>query len=79
MKYLVIFVVAIVVVGMWRNARKKGERGAGAGEVNKPRAPAQATEIVACALCRVHLPRSEALAGPGGVYCSAAHRQQADA
>jgi uncharacterized protein len=41
-----------------------------------PRAEAKAPELVACAQCGVHLPRSEALAGPDGAaryYCTADH------
>ena len=31
-------------------------------------------DLPACAECGVYLPRSEALAGPDGVFCSEAHR-----
>lgn len=31
-------------------------------------------EMVACAMCGLHLPRTEALPGRGGVFCSEAHR-----
>lgn len=39
-----------------------------------PAAPAGAQDIVACAECGLHVPRSEALPGRGGHFCSAAHR-----
>jgi uncharacterized protein len=39
--------------------------------------PAGGTEdMVACARCGAHLPRSEALAARGLHYCSSAHRDQ---
>lgn len=31
-------------------------------------------EVVACAMCGLHLPRAEALPGRGGVFCGEAHR-----
>jgi uncharacterized protein len=34
--------------------------------------------MVRCAHCGLHLPATEAIAGPGGaVYCSTAHREAA--
>ncbi|MGQ2981692.1 MAG: PP0621 family protein, partial [Polaromonas sp.] len=41
--------------------------------------PQQATEVVACAVCAVHLPRPDALPGRRGLYCSEAHRRQDEA
>ena len=73
MKYALIFGLVLVVIWLWRSSRKK---------VTSPpaaRAPvAKSTEVVACAVCSVHLPRTEAVAGKHGLYCSVAHRQQAD-
>lgn len=78
MKYLLIF--GLVLFGLWF-LRSKLRSGSASTATRKPPAPDQQarlpTEMVACAVCHVHLPRSEALAGPGGLYCSAAHRQQA--
>ncbi|MGH8832099.1 MAG: PP0621 family protein, partial [Polaromonas sp.] len=37
----------------------------------------EVTEMVACDVCQVHLPRSEALIGSKGIYCSDEHRRQA--
>lgn len=79
MKYLV--VLALVLVGLWL-WRSKGRTDS--HQVNKrpdqqpAPPPALPTEVVACDVCNVHLPRSEALTGPGGVYCSAVHRSQAE-
>lgn len=82
MKYLLIFGIALLVVWLWKNARRAEARDKMERDQSRPMASRNsekqlvATEIVACDVCHVHLPRSEALAGPGGVYCSAAHRKQ---
>lgn len=79
MKYLVIFALLLVVLWLWRSKRRPDSH-----QVNKrsdrrpPPSPALPTEIVACDVCHVHLPRSEALTGPAGVYCCVAHRSQAN-
>ena len=83
MKYALIFGLVLVVFWLWRSSRQ-----ARASQMNdrphrqpsaQPGAAVKTTEIVACALCHVHLPRTEALTGKRGLYCSAAHKQQADA
>lgn len=78
MKYLLIFTIVLVGLWLWRNNRR-AERHDAAVKPPAGRRPPQiaATEIVACDVCHVHLPRSEALTGPGGVYCSESHRRQA--
>lgn len=73
MKYALIFGLAMVVFWLWRSSRQK----MAPPPTSRPQV-AQATEVVACAVCSVHLPRIEAVAGKHGLYCSAAHRQQAD-
>jgi uncharacterized protein len=40
----------------------------------RPRGNSSAEEMVTCAHCGVHLPRSESLAARGLHYCSVAHR-----
>ena len=78
MKYALIIGVVLVVYWLWRSTRQVGT-----GNKKHPRAsqnpvvPEKATEIVACQVCQVHLPRNEALIGSSGLYCSAEHRQQA--
>lgn len=76
MKYLLVIVLALVVLWLWRSNRR-------AGQPDRPAPPADrtgkpATEVVACAVCAVHLPRSDALPGGKGFYCSDAHRRQAE-
>jgi len=73
MKYALILGLVLVVIWLWRSSRKK--------MASPPAARAQvakSTEVVACAVCSVHLPRTDAVAGKHGLYCSAAHRQQED-
>lgn len=82
MKYLVLLLVVVAVLWLMRSGR-----GAGTGAKNgSGAAPSQASstrgvepvvqQVVACSHCGVHLPRSEALTGPGGrLYCSESHRQ----
>ena len=77
MKYLIVSLVVLVGIWLWRNNRRAELRD------RQPRAPsppsqAQVTEVVACAVCSVHLPRTDALPGGQGVYCSDAHRRQAE-
>jgi uncharacterized protein len=41
-------------------------------------APPPPQDMVECPVCHVHLPRADALPGPGGQsYCCAEHRQRA--
>lgn len=80
MKYLLIIAIALVVVWLWRSGRPSLPRSTPAGRGRgKPAADKQAIEMVACGVCHVHLPRSDALPGPNGFYCSEAHRRAAGA
>jgi uncharacterized protein len=82
MKYLLILVLALAVIWLWQGKR----RAALADKARRQKAqqpagtsgPLPATEIIACDVCGVHLPRTEALAGGRGNYCSEAHRRQAE-
>jgi uncharacterized protein len=76
MKYLIVIALALVVVWIWRSNRRAGQ----ADRQPRQSAPLDkpATEVVACAVCAVHLPRADALPGGQGFYCSDAHRQQAE-
>jgi uncharacterized protein len=76
MKYLLIFGLVMVVFWLWRSSRQKITPPP--ADNARPPPTTRTTEVVACAVCHVHLPRTEALAGKHGLYCSAAHRQQAD-
>ncbi|MDW5445063.1 PP0621 family protein [Polaromonas sp. SM01] len=78
MKYLIVIAVVLVAVWLWRNNRRAELR-----DKPAPRRPVTGphqlpTEIVACAVCAVHLPRPDAVPGKRGLYCSDAHRRQAE-
>lgn len=85
MKYLLVMVLVLAVFWLWRHNRQ-AERDEAARA--RPRPPSGqgrgTTEMVACDVCQVHLPRSEALIGTksiqgkNGIYCSEAHRRQAE-
>ena len=82
MKYLVILVLALAVIWLWQGKR----RASLAEKARKQQAPQasskdralQTTEVIACDVCAVHMPLKEALTGGRGVYCSEAHRLQAE-
>ena len=78
MKYALVLGLVLVVFWLWRSGRQASAHIKNQTDARKNQAKIEkATEIVACQVCRVHLPRSEALSGAHGVYCSAEHRQQA--
>lgn len=70
MKYLILIAVVLGVLWLMRSLRKPSD----SAPPQKPASPPQQEEMVSCAQCGVHLPRSEALPGRGGVFCGEAHR-----
>ncbi|MDP2258036.1 MAG: PP0621 family protein [Polaromonas sp.] len=80
MKYLLVTALVLVVFWLWRHNRQAERKAAQSDSTTRPSRAAksaQATEVVACDVCQVHLPRSEAVTGRKGLYCSEAHRRQA--
>ncbi len=78
MKYLIVLALVFGVFWLWRHNRQ-AERDAARPPARPPSSGAsEVTEMVACDLCHVHLPKSEALIGSKGIYCCDAHRRQAD-
>jgi uncharacterized protein len=81
MAKLLLILLLVIVVGCWiarlrapTPPRDDGRPGSGPRE-RRSTAAGRPQEIVACAHCGLHLPRAEALEGPGGaLYCSEAHR-----
>jgi len=61
-----IFIVIIIALVYWllTSYRRKS---------NKPEAPPKAQDMVSCANCGVHLPKSESQFVDGKYYCCAAH------
>jgi len=74
MKYLILMLVVAGVLWWLRSSRRQDLPPA-PGAAHSPDGPAQHEEMLACAKCGVHLPRSEALPGRGGVFCGEAHRR----
>jgi uncharacterized protein len=71
MKYLVVLLVIVLVIWLARASRRAPPlRREG---TKKPEA---LEDMVSCAQCGLHLPRSEALPGLGGFFCGAAHRAE---
>lgn len=82
MKYLLlILIVGLVffVLGLKRARPAASQKPAPRPAPPAPSTPPGAQDIVACAECGLHVPRSEALPGRGGHFCSAAHRSAFEA
>lgn len=67
MKYLLVLIVVAVGAAWWRSRQAPAVRSTPAPRRAAPE------NMVACAHCGVHLPRSEAQVQDGKFYCSAAH------
>jgi uncharacterized protein len=74
MKYLILLLVVLAVVWFWRNGRDaSGPR----VKPEKKAPPPLPQDMVQCPVCRVHLPRADALPGPDGqLYCCGEHRSR---
>ncbi len=70
-KFLLLLAVGIVVYLILSRARRRSEQ----SESERKPVPAPATpeDMVRCAECGVHLPRSEGFASHGRFYCSDEH------
>lgn len=71
MRFLLIFLVVLVLAWRWRIWRTS-ERARKASPTASP-AP-KTTDMVRCGHCGMHLPVGEAIPGLQGSYCSTAHR-----
>lgn len=77
MKYLLLLAIVLVAVWLWRNNRRD-EKQQAPPAAKAPPLP-QPQDMVRCPVCSVHLPRTDALAGPDGrLYCCQEHRLRAD-
>ena len=70
MKFLLVFLVVLVIAWRWRTWRETSQLTL----KRKNTAVPDATTMVACHQCGVHLPANDAIVGTQGSYCSAAHR-----
>lgn len=76
LKLLLLIAVVFFLLSLVRNSRRPDEPRQRADARPRPAPPVQ-QDMVECPVCRVHLPRTDALPGPDGrLYCCAEHRQQ---
>ncbi|MBI5891194.1 MAG: hypothetical protein HZB47_11035 [Nitrosomonadales bacterium] len=66
-RLLFLLAVIVVVYLLLRSFRRQAP---------KQNASAPAEEMVRCAQCGVHLPKSESILANGNFYCSDAHRRE---
>lgn len=74
MKYLLVFLVVMLVAWRWRTGRSSEQL----ERRTKSSSPPAPLTMVCCDHCGVHLPQSDAVSGVRGTYCSTAHRQKAE-
>lgn len=78
MKYLLVLALVALVFFFWQSKRRADltQRQPKPAPSKPPRL--KTTDMVECAVCRVHLPRNEALEVQQLSYCSEAHRLEAE-
>jgi uncharacterized protein len=70
-----VFLAAAVLLVFWAiRSLRRGSGEAPPASPEKPPAAIGQEEMVACAKCGVHLPRSEAHSGRNALFCSERHR-----
>jgi uncharacterized protein len=77
MKYLLVLAVVVVAIWFWRRGRQEEMRSRPPPPPTPPAVGAPKA-MVRCAYCGLHLPATDAINGPDGIYCSAAHRKAAE-
>lgn len=70
-KFLLLLALGIVVYLIVSRMRRDGERSQARHEVQA--SSSKPEDMVRCAVCGVHLPRSEGFASRGKFYCSDEH------
>ena len=79
MKYLLVIAFILAAFWLWRHNQQVENKAHQTPPARGRGVPAKAlAEMVACPVCQVHLPKSEAFLGAKGFYCSEAHRRQAE-
>ncbi len=81
MKYLLVLALVALVFFFWqakRRAEISQRKPPGSSARPSRQAKLQTTDMVACAVCQLHLPRHEALQVRQASYCCEAHRLQGE-
>ena len=79
MKYLLLLAVLVIAYMVWRNNRIE-RHGEAPPRARGPAKESGPQEMIACAVCGLHLPRADAVTGSNGIlYCSQEHRLSAGA
>jgi uncharacterized protein len=73
-KYLLAFLVVLLVAWRWRTERAARQL----DTQRNPRPTDKPVDMVCCGQCGVHTPVGSAVTGKRGLYCSLAHRQEAE-
>jgi uncharacterized protein len=74
-KLLLLIAIVFAVIWWMRGARSSARN---EEAPRRPSSPPPPQDMVECPVCRVHLPRADALPGPDGqLYCCPEHRQRA--
>lgn len=78
MKALIILLAILAGVWLWRSGRDRNLGNQKRPRPVEPPGSSPTQPMVACSVCGVHVPSSEALIGHEGSYCCPAHRQRAE-
>lgn len=78
MKFLLVFAVVLIGFFLWRSNRATQQPPAKPPAPDKPASGARSVDMVECAVCGLHCPKTDSVQGKLGVYCTAQHRAQAE-
>lgn len=77
MKYLLLLLVLVVAYVWWSSQRRASQAQKSAPKLRPaPVPPPAPQEMVTCAVCQVHLPRTDALAQGLRYYCCTEHQHR---
>lgn len=71
----VLLLAFLLVIWLWRTNRSAQRR---QDAPPPPPTPEPHEAMVRCALCHLHVPQAETVAGQRGLYCCADHRHRAE-
>ena len=69
MRFVVLIILVVAAVWLIRRALRASAR----NDAPKTKQPSKVGELVSCARCGVHLPRAEARASAGRLFCGEEH------